>query len=226
MKLKILFSLLLFSTLFQADQIKSNIYDNKAQCVSELIQEGGLKLYTRRDIKKLCSCAIENDDGKISVDDLGKKCADVVFNTPENNKDYKNNYEDTNRIQISVKGRKKIVNDSNECTIFYNDNGMGFNRAMSICSCYYDDSTNNRFSNNFSMVSRYCQNNNPISKFTRQPTQAEYDYQLRMLESLQRNNQRQYRRKPSFGEKFNNRLENRMIDNMTDELYRDDLGYD
>ena len=233
MNLKVLSGILLLSAFLQTDEIRSNTYDVVAQCVSEARQSESMKSVSRRDIKKLCSCMVENDNERISAAALGEKCVNIVFNTPkENKKEYKNNYADTNRIQISVNGRKKIVNDSNECTIFYNDNGMGFNRALSTCNCYYDPSTNKRFSNNFSMVSRYCNNNNPQSKFTRQPTQAELDYQLRMMELMQRNRQPYVpqspiqRQRPSFGEKFNNRLEDRMIESMTDDIFRNDLGYD
>jgi len=34
------------------------------------------------------------------------------------------------------------------------------------------------------------------------------------------------RRKPSYGEKFNERLQDKMIDSMTDDLFRNNLGYD
>ena len=53
-----------------------------------------------------------------------------------------------------------------------------------------------------------------------------------MMELMQRNRQ-QYnhpssiqRQRQSFGEKFNNRLKDKMIERMTDDIFRNNLGYD
>ena len=189
--------------IFSSD-IKASNKQDIAQCVSDGLQNENMESWSKREIRELCTCFVDNDSESLSSEALGEKCVDLVFNKDKKNNYDNNDYGNFDPIQISIKGRKKVVGDTNECTIFYNDNGMDFNRAMNICSCYYNPAISSKFSSNFSMVSRYCQSNNPPAKFTQQPNQIDRNYQRRI--------QRDVQNRPSFEDKFRNRLEDRIID--------------